>query len=246
MNLLLITDNSYQQLTPKHVLDNIYDIVETNSSESGLQLATQQQFDLILIDLLSSELLTSSHPSYAFCQRLRLNKVYMPILVLAKDKSVSGTINILDSGADDYLCRPFSIGELKARLRALARRNNNNFIDTSNTFILEKLTINLAKRQVEKNNNPIYLRRKEFAIIELLILNHPRPISRQYIINKVWLNTNYYKNSLDVHINYLRQAIDTKGEPSIIKTLHGIGYRLNCQVTTIPRHQYNRKSQVVI
>ena len=140
-------------------------------------------------------------------------------------------INLLDAGADDYLTKPFSLGELKARLRALIR-NSNHETPKAKKISASGLVLNRESHSVSREGVSINLRRKEFALLECLIENAGSVVSRNNLTQHAWKGEeNPWTNTVDVHIKYLRDKVDRPFKHQLIETVHGLGYRLALRET---------------
>src|SRR5258708_1029333 len=134
---------------------------------------------------------------------------------------------MLDSGSDDYLVKPVHMDELKARIRLLLRRQRDQF--SSTIFLAGDLSVDTTNKIVLRQNKKIILRRKEFDLLEYFVRNVGKVLTRSMILDHIW-DSSYdsFTNVVDVHVNYLRKKIDKPFKKQIIKTVHGLGYRLEC------------------
>jgi DNA-binding response OmpR family regulator len=157
-------------------------------------------------------------------RQVRSRKPHLPILILTGNTRVEDRVGGLDSGADDYMTKPFAFSELLARVRALLRRGGLPFEPVLHSMDLE---LDRVRRVVRRNGNSIDLTPKEFALLEYLMLNAGRNVSRSSIIHDVWkLSSNTMTNVVDVYINYLRKKIDCDTSERLIHTVRGAGYRI--------------------
>jgi DNA-binding response OmpR family regulator len=147
-------------------------------------------------------------------------------LFLTGNSEVEKKITALDEGADDYMVKPFHVKELQARLRALLRRTSQRL--GSDVIKVNDVTIDLGKKIVRRGETVIPLRRKEFDLLEYLARNQGKVVTRSMILDHVW-DSSYdtFTNIVDVHINYLRHQLDKNFSKKIIKTVHGVGYKLD-------------------
>jgi two-component system OmpR family response regulator len=158
------------------------------------------------------------------CREIRQAKVKTPILMLTGKSSVTAKVEALDVGADDYLTKPFNLKELSARIRALTRRNVNSL--PTNTISVGDLTLDTTSKIVKYKDKKITLRRKEFRLLEFLMRNQGKVVTREMILEHVWdSNTDTITNTIDVHIKYLRDDVDKPFGTNMIKTIHGLGYK---------------------
>jgi DNA-binding response OmpR family regulator len=157
-------------------------------------------------------------------RQVRSKKETLPILILSSRTKVEERAGGLDLGADDYLVKPFSYQELSARVRALLRRGRR---PAETVLRYGDLEMNRVERVVRRGEKLIDLTSKEFALLEYLLRNAGRPVSRNLIIEHVWnLSFDTMTNVVDVYINYLRKKIDEGFDPKLIQTVRGVGYRL--------------------
>jgi DNA-binding response OmpR family regulator len=186
----------------------------------GLAAALAVDYDLIILDLL----LPGMH-GFDVCRKLREQRRSMPILLLTALGEVDHRVQGLDSGADDYLVKPFAFRELEARVRALLRRGD----APSRSPVLQFLDITLDTRthEVRRGDRRITLSSKEFALLDLF-LRHPRQVlSRATIADHVWnFEADHMSNVIDVYMRYLRRKLCENGEPDVIHTVRGSGYQL--------------------
>ena len=221
MKLLLIEDNRTLSDSLKKQLGKSFVVDAVRSGDEGLQKALSGGQDIIVLDLS----LPDKH-GHDVCRSIRQSKVSTPILILTGAADVTSRVTLLNAGADDYLTKPFSVAELRARLSALLRRSPTPI--TSDIYRIHDLMIDPHRRRVERAGLPITLRRKEFDILEYLIRNRGRPVTRSMILDHAWDGTkDTWNNTVDVHIKHLRDKIDRPFETPLIKTAYGIGYMID-------------------
>lgn len=177
-------------------------------------------YDAIVLDLMLPGM-----DGHTILRKVRERGIKIPVLVLtARDETLT-KVELLRSGADDYLIKPFSFEELDARLNALMRRP-----ETVVPTVLQvgDIELDTGARLVRRAGEPIKLTLKEFSLLEYFMRNPDRVINREELLNHLWdFNyTSFFSNSLDVHIKNLRKKIDYEGKPSILETVRGIGYKL--------------------
>jgi DNA-binding response OmpR family regulator len=178
-------------------------------------------------DLLILDLNLPGVPGLDALRQVRSVKPHLPVLILTGSARVEDRVDGLDSGADDYLTKPFAFSELLARVRALLRRSSLPFEPVLHIADLE---LDRVRRTVRRNERDIELTPKEFGLLEYLMLNAGNNVSRSAIIHHVWkLSSDTMTNVVDVYINYLRKKIDSDDSESLIRTVRGAGYRIGSQ-----------------
>ena len=230
MKLLLIDDDHSISDALVHALSNTYVIDQADTGGLGLLKAGSSHYDAVILDLHLPDV-----PGLQVCQQLRNDGFEGPIIVLSGEVKVISKIMLLDAGADDYLTKPFSLGELKARIRMLLRRTS---VPGSpqNLMTVGDMILNCERHEVERQGHIIRLRRKEFALLECLMQNVGSVVTRDILSNHAWRdNEDPWANTIDVHIKYLRDKVDTPFEHQLIKTVHGLGYKLEAPRSTL-RH----------
>jgi DNA-binding response OmpR family regulator len=232
MKLLLIEDNKPLAESLKKQLGKTFIIDACNSGEDGLHQALNGSYDIIVLDLGLPD--KSGHD---VCRAIRANSVSTPILILTGVDDIESRVALLDDGADDYLTKPFNVAELRARLGALLRRPTNTY--TPSVLTIQDLVIDPAKRSVSRAGKPITLRRKEFDILEYLVRNQGRPVTRAMILDHAWDGSkDAWNNTVDVHIKHLRDKIDRPFATPLIQTAYGIGYMIDtANITKDERRQ---------
>lgn len=189
--------------------------------QSGLDAATASQYDVIVLDRMLPKL-----EGMEVLSKLREMQVQTPVLILSAKNQVEDRVHGLRGGADDYLSKPFAFDELLARTEILATRNAQE--SPANTEIkVGDLTLNLIDRTAIRGQKSIDLQSKEFKLLEYLMLNHSKVITRTMLLEKVWeYNFDPQTNVIDVHISRLRNKIDKGFETPMITTIRGAGYCL--------------------
>ena len=187
--------------------------------QEALYMAEEYDYDLLLLDLVLPKM-----DGLQVLRQIRTLKKNLPVLVLTGRTRVEDRVKGLDIGADDYMIKPFAFRELTARVRALLRRGN---IPGGFTLQVEDLEMNLVERTVRRGERKIELTPKEFALLEYLMRNQRRAVSRPMIIEHVWnFSFDTMTNVVDVYINYLRKKVDEGMEQKLIHTVRGVGYRI--------------------
>ena len=187
--------------------------------EDGFFQAAVGNYDLIILDISLPRL-----DGLEVCRRLRGERVAAPILLLTARDSVEMKVSGLDSGADDYLTKPFAFAELLARLRALSRRNR---AEVNMQLQVGDLKLDPLTRRVTRGGRSIQLTSKEFALLECFMRHPDQVLSRTILAEKVWDEAfDAFTNVIDVYVNYLRNKIDRDFSPKLIHTVRGAGYVL--------------------
>lgn len=221
MKLLVIEDNRSLADSLKRHLGKTFVVDVARNGEEGLRQVFNGHHDVILLDLHLPDT-----NGFDVCQTIRAAGVTTPILILTAVTDIPSRVTLLNAGADDYVTKPFSMAELRARLNALLRRAPS---ATGITVLkVHDLVIDPARRQVVRSGIPIALRRKEFDILEYLVRNRGRAVSRSNIVDHAWdTGKETWHNTVDVHIKHLRDKIDKPFGTPLIKTAYGIGYMID-------------------
>lgn len=184
--------------------------------EAGYDLAISESYDVIILDLMLPKM-----DGISVSKNLRKENIHTPILMLTAKGEVDDKVLGLNSGADDYLVKPFAFEELIARVQALARRPSE---VKNEELIINNLKLNTKKQEVLKNNKQIQLSKKEYQLLEYLMKHKDRTISKDEIISNVWdYESNILPNTVEVFIKYLRNKLGK----DLIKTVRGFGYKLS-------------------
>lgn len=200
-----------------HELDFAY------SGALGLKLAIDRRFDLIILDLM-----LPGKDGITVCREFReQSKHDTPILMLTARDTIDDKVSGFEAGTDDYLVKPFSLRELEVRVTALTRRSQNQ--PKSPVMRIDNLELNRDTMQVFRDSLPIKLKPKAFRILEYLMINPERVISRQELIDHVWSDDPPDGDPLRVHIHSLRAKIDKPFDSELIHTIHGVGYRIGSE-----------------
>lgn len=220
MKLLLIDDNKELVQTLRKELSKYFIVETARTGKQGEYLAQVNDYELIILDITLPDL-----NGIEVCKLLRESGIHTPIIMLTGHGELATKVSALDLGADDYVIKPFKFPELLSRMRAVLRRQKK--ILPSNILTVGDLQIDLNKRLVFRKDKIISLRKKEFYLLEYLVRNVGNVITREMILNHVWASENdFLTNIVDVHIKYLRDHIDRGFDKKLIKTIHGLGYKL--------------------
>jgi DNA-binding response OmpR family regulator len=197
-----------------------YTVDVCSDGEQARTAASEIDYDLIILDLNLPKL-----DGVAVLRQLRSKKPTLPVLVLTQRTRVEDRVQCLDTGADDYLPKPFSFSELSARVRALLRRSH---LPSESILAIDDLKLDRIEHRVERSGRRIDLTTKEFALLEYLMRNAGRCVTRAMIIEHVWnLTFDTTTNVVDVYINYLRRKVDDGHATKLIHTVRGVGYELS-------------------
>jgi DNA-binding response OmpR family regulator len=200
-----------------------YRVLSAADGESGLRRAIEEKPDLLLLDIMMPRL-----DGYAVCAELRRRSVALPVLMLTAKAQIEDRVTGLDVGADDYLVKPFSTEELLARVRALlrrARRQGHGLVRLK----LGETEIDLGRQIALRGRHPLHLTSKEFAMLRLLTEAPGEPVTRERFLDAVWGYTAFpTTRTVDTHVANLRRKIEPEPDhPRWLKTVHGIGYKLD-------------------
>lgn len=220
MRILIVEDDSdLAQFIRKGLQEEGYAIDQTTNGEDGFLLASTYSYDLLILDVMLPQL-----DGMELCRRLRTKGYTTPILFLTARDSIQDKVTGFDHGADDYLTKPFAFAELLARVRALIRRVGPH---TFRPLKAADLEIDPSSRQVWRAGREIVLTNKEYALLEYLLRNKNRVLTRTAIIEHVWdINYNPMTNIVDAHVRALRSKMDRDFAPPLIKSVRGAGYML--------------------
>lgn len=187
----------------------------------GYDLAASEEYDLIILDIMLPEM-----DGITICKKIREQKIHTPILLLTAKSQVHDKVQGLDTGADDYLTKPFSFEEFLARVRALVRRKGT---ETQLELSVDDLSMNIKRFEVKRGGTTITLTNKEFSLLEFLMMKKGAIVTKDQIIQHVWnFDANILPNTVEVYVKKLRDKIDGQfpEKKQLIKTVRGFGYRL--------------------
>jgi DNA-binding response OmpR family regulator len=221
MKILVVEDEHRIANTVKEGLEQEHHTVDvTYDGQSGYDFAATEDYDLIILDRMLPQM-----DGIEVCQQLRQQHIHTPILMLTAKSQTTDKITGLDAGADDYLTKPFSFGELLARIRAIARRPRQTL---NQQITIKDLTLDPQTYQVTRLNQPIKLTNKEYALLEYLMRNPNRVLKKSQIIDHLWnYEADILPNTVEVYIKILRDKIDKSfpNLPNLIHTIRGFGYK---------------------
>ncbi len=220
MRVLIVEDErKISDFIKRGLKEEGYSVDAAYDGEEGYFLATTGEYDLIVLDIMLPKI-----DGISLCRKLREEKIVAPVIMLTAKDSVRDKVNGLDSGADDYLVKPFAFEEFLARIRALLRKRDSNAATKLQTG---DLVLDLMTHKITRSGREIELTTKEYALLEYLMRNAGTVVTRTMISEHVWdVNFDTYTNVIDVYINYLRNKIDRGHKNKLIHTLRGRGYVL--------------------
>jgi len=220
VKILLVDDNNLLLDQIRQILTSQRYIVETaTNGEEALDKLYKNPFDLIILDIMMPKM-----DGFTALKQMRQIKIDAPVLILTAKGDVTDKVKGLDLGADDYLSKPFSMDELLARVRSLLRRSGG---QCEPILQVENLTLNTVSREVTRGETPVELTPREFSMLEFLLHNKNRVVSRFSLAEHVWgddFDPFSMSNFMDVHMKNLRHKIGDTGNARIIRTVRGVGY----------------------
>ena len=221
MKILIVEDDLEIVDILRQMISGYYVVEVAHDGEQAMMLVAENDFGLVILDLNLPDM-----SGLDICRALRQSGQHMPILVITGEDRPTVMIELLDAGADDYVTKPFRSKEVVARMRALIRRQATR-IPAVNQLIVGDLVLDIDRHCAIRQNNQIHLRYKEFIILQQLMQNPYRVLSRVQLANEAWdANENTWNNAVDVHIKNLRDKIDRPFGTRSIETVHGVGYRI--------------------
>ncbi|MDD2799412.1 MAG: response regulator transcription factor [Bacteroidales bacterium] len=224
MRLLIVEDESSISNFLKEGFEEEGFAVDTaDNGKKGLTLAMDnlEEYDVILLDWMLPGM-----SGIEICRNIRQENKQIPIIFLTAKDTVDDAVFGLETGANDYIRKPFSFEELLARVRVLMRSHTSE----STVFQSQNIEMNLDKHTVTKFGKSVELTQKEFALLEYLLRNKGKVCRRTRIIEKVWdIHFDYNNSVIDVYINALRKKLDDPSQPSLIQTIRGVGYKIESE-----------------
>ena len=218
MRILLIEDESkVADFVKRGLVADRYAVDVAADGKQGLEFATSFQYDLIILDLMLPGL-----DGNTVLKRIRAGDTKVPVLILTARDAVQDKVSNFDAGADDYLTKPFAFAELQVRVKALLRRGP---VNRASTVRLRDLELDRLSQQVKRGGKRIDLTGKEYSLLEYLMSNAGRVLSRNMIIEHVWdVSFDGLTNVVDVYIRHLRKKVDDTHDCKLIHTVRGVGY----------------------
>lgn len=222
MKILVVEDeHKIANSIKKGLKQELYAVDVAYTGTDGFDLASSEDYDLVVLDIL-----LPGTGGIEICKKLRELDIHVPILMLTAKGQMEDKVEGLNSGADDYLTKPFAFEELLARIRALTRRPRNS---TGTVLAFQDLSLNTISFEVKRADKKIRLSNKEFSLLEYLLRHPNRILTKEQIINHVWnYESDILPNTVEVYIGYLRNKIDKpfSKSPKLIQTIRGFGYKL--------------------
>lgn len=221
MRILLVEDERrLAQIVKKGLMEEGFAIDVAYDGEEGQYLAESETYDLIILDITLPKV-----DGVTICRELRKKNIKTPILMLTARATLEEKIVGLDSGADDYVTKPFAYLELRSRIHALIRRSKQ---ESSPILSIADLLLDPIKHIVQRSGKEIILTPKEFSVLELLLRHKDEVVSRTMIIEHVWdYNFDSMSNVVDVFVAAIRRKVDKNAKVRLIHTLHGVGYKIS-------------------
>lgn len=197
-----------------------YAVDRAADGDEAVWLAESNPYDVLVFDVMMP-----AKDGFTAVRQLRKKSILTPVIFVTARGEVENRIRGLDAGGDDYLVKPFSLSELLARLRALLRRQRP---QANNVLRVGDLEMDLISRQVRRGGQDIALTNREFALLEFLVVNSPRPVSKMAIVEHVWdQHFDSQTNLVNVYVNYLRKKIDPPGLKPLLHTVRGVGFMIS-------------------
>ena len=222
MHLLLVEDEARLASAVRRVLEEEGHVVDwVDDGADALAQAQTEEYDLVLLDVMLPTL-----DGYEIAKRLRAKQNLVPILMLTARDGVNDRVQGLDSGADDYLVKPFALAELLARVRALTRRAKMLPADSPILKVAD-LELDMKTREAIRGGKRIELTAKEFALLEVMMRHPGQVMTRSQLLDRIWsYDVLTESNIVDIYIHYLRNKIDRDFDEKLIRTVRGVGYAL--------------------
>ncbi|MCS4165846.1 MULTISPECIES: response regulator transcription factor [Sphingobacterium] len=223
MQILLVEDDRrISSFVVKGLEEMGHQVILVESAEAAREWINTDSLDIIVLDIMLPGI-----DGIQFTKMVRYRKNHIPILILSALGEIEDKVEALESGADDYLVKPFSFKELVSRIKALVRRDNYKNAPKDSSVEIRDLKVDLERYEVHKNGKNVDLSPKEFKLFKYLIENRNKTVSRTAILQAVWgIDFDNSTNVVDVYVSYLRGKVDEGSDTSIIKTVKGVGYML--------------------
>lgn len=225
MKILIVEDDVEIASMIREGLDDAgYTTTVCRDGERALRLITSRPYSLFLLDIMVPTL-----DGISLCKQIRDSKLSTPILMLTAKDTIADRVEGLDSGADDYLVKPFDFEELLARVRALLRRET---VLKQSVLRIDNLTIDTKRKYVERSGQEIVLTAREYALLEAMVSRYGQIFTREAIQERIWMDESAFSNVVDVTIKNLRKKIDGSSARRLIHTVYGLGYVVRVEEET--------------
>jgi DNA-binding response OmpR family regulator len=222
MHILIVEDEQHLAFLLRRVLlEERHTVDVAYEGNEGLDLALSDTYDAIILDIMLPGL-----DGLNICRQMREERIMTPVLMLTARGAIEDRVTGLNVGADDYLTKPFAMEELLARINALLRRRDRRFEETPQ-LVIGDLTLDLLRHEARRANRLIELTAKEFALLEYLMRHPGQVLTRTQIVDSVWrYDLDALSNVVDIYIHYLRDKVDQGFSRRLIKTVRGVGYKI--------------------
>jgi DNA-binding response OmpR family regulator len=223
IHILVVEDEQrLANLLRRVLLEERHTVDLANDGNTGLDLALSDTYDAVVLDVMLPGI-----DGIEICRQMRTEQVMSPVLMLTARGAIEDRVKGLNVGADDYLTKPFAMEELLARINALLRRRDRRFDETPQLTVGD-LTLDLVRHEARRAGHIIELTAKEFALLEYLMRHPGQVLSRTQIVDAVWrYDLEALSNVVDIYIHYLRDKIDQGFPRPLIKTVRGVGYKID-------------------
>lgn len=226
-SILVVEDDAHvASLLHRSLAEEGYEVSVAQEGTTGLEMALANSFDLLLLDIMLPGI-----SGLEICKQVRAKSIFTPILMLTALGTTQNIVTGLDSGADDYMVKPFKLAELTARIRTLIRRSNNshegNEVTVAGRLQIADMVLNEHDKTATRAGMKIDLTATEYRLLEYFLKNKKRLLSRMDILENVWgIDFNMNTKVVDVYVNYLRKKIDKDSDTKLLHTVVGMGYIL--------------------
>ncbi len=236
-SLLLVEDSLPLAATLADILSPMFRVIHVATGALALQTLRSEQWSVLVLDIGLPDMSGTE-----VLRQLRKTGASLPVLMLTAQAEDAQVVSVLNAGADDYLTKPFVPEVLLARLQALLRRGTNRHLPI---LELGEVTLDAATREVLISGELIMLRRKEFDILEVLMRNHDKVVTRDTLLASAWdQGAELFTNAIDVHIKHIRDKVDKPHATSYIKTVHGMGYKFDTK-EVVPTSSSSKTSPIL-